>query len=111
MTSAVPEVGLTNAGRLVDLVKPRMRGWLHAYAAIISLVTGACLATVAAVLGSTNAGWSTSVYAATVSLLFGTSALYHRRGWSPRAHQLMNLLDHSMIFIFIAGTYTPFAAL
>jgi hemolysin III len=111
MTSAAPELSLPNAGRLVDLVKPRMRGWLHTYAALISLFTGTALVAVAASLGRTNAGWSTSVYAATVSLLFGTSALYHRLGWSPRAHQLMKRLDHSMIFIFIAGTYTPFAAL
>jgi hemolysin III len=111
MTSAVPEVSVPHPGRLMELVKPRMRGWLHTYAAAISLVTGTALITVAVTLGRTNAGWSTSVYAATVSLLFGTSALYHRRGWSPRAHQLMKRLDHSMIFIFIAGTYTPFAAL
>jgi hemolysin III len=44
-------------------------------------------------------------------MLFGTSALYHRISWSPTAHGLMKRLDHSMIFVFIAGTYTPFAAL
>jgi hemolysin III len=111
MTTAVPDLSLQPHGRLSELVKPRMRGWLHAYAAVISLVTGVTLITVAAILGSHNAGWSTGVYGATVSLLFGTSALYHRRGWSAQAHQLMKRLDHSMIFVFIAGTYTPFAAL
>jgi hemolysin III len=111
MTSAMPDLGLTVPARLAELVKPRMRGWLHAYAAVISVATGAALISVAVALGHNNAGWSTSVYAATVSLLFGTSALYHRRGWSPQAHQLMKRLDHSMIFVFIAGSYTPFAAL
>ncbi|MCW2521915.1 MAG: channel protein hemolysin family [Frankiales bacterium] len=111
MTSALPDLAVAPHGRLSELVKPRMRGWLHAYAAAVSILTGASLITVAAVLGDPNAGWSTGVYAATVSLLFGTSALYHRRGWSAQAHQIMKRLDHSMIFVFIAGSYTPFAAL
>jgi hemolysin III len=46
-----------------------------------------------------------------VALLFGTSAAYHRGSWSPRAHALMARLDHSMIFLLIAGTYTPFCLL
>jgi hemolysin III len=88
-----------------------MRGWLHAYAAIISLATGVTLIAVTAATRGGNAGWSTAIYAATVTMLFGTSALYHRLRWSPRAHGVMKRLDHSMIFVFIAGTYTPFAAL
>jgi hemolysin III len=88
-----------------------MRGWLHAYAAIVSLATGGVLIAVTAATRGGNAGWSTAIYAATVTMLFGTSALYHRLGWSPRAHGVMKRLDHSMIFVFIAGTYTPFAAL
>jgi hemolysin III len=46
-----------------------------------------------------------------VTLLFGTSALYHRRNWNPRGHAVMKRLDHAMIFVFIAGTYTPIAVL
>ena len=47
-----------------------------------------------------------------MSLLFGTSAVYHRVSWStPTRHALVARLDHSMIFLFIAGTYTPFALL
>ena len=94
-----------------DVLKPRMRGWLHAYAALISVVTGATMIAVVAATRGGNAGWSTAIYAGTVTLLFGTSALYHRIRWSPRMHGLMKRLDHSMIFVFIAGTYTPFAAL
>jgi hemolysin III len=51
------------------------------------------------------------VYSLTVCGLFGTSALYHRRVWSERGYQVMRRLDHSMIFVFIAGTYTPFCLL
>jgi hemolysin III len=46
-----------------------------------------------------------------VALLFGTSAAYHRGSWTPRAHAFMARLDHSMIFLLIAGTYTPFCLL
>jgi hemolysin III len=52
-----------------------------------------------------------AVYAISVSGLFGTSALYHRINWSPRARRWMRRLDHAMIFVLIAGTYTPFALL
>lgn len=92
-------------------LKPRLRGWLHAYAAVASVVTGVTLIAVAASLRGGRAGWSTAVYAGTVTLLFGTSALYHRLQWSPRALIMMRRLDHSMIFVFIAGTYTPIAVL
>ena len=97
--------------RPVDLGKPRMRGWLHAYAFFVAVVAGVVLCTIAA----TRPGWSPFVscvvYSVTVCALFGTSALYHRRVWSERGYQIMRRLDHSMIFIFIAGTYTPFAVL
>ncbi|MCW2596595.1 MAG: hemolysin [Pseudonocardiales bacterium] len=92
-------------------LKPRLRGWLHAYAAAVSIVSGAILTAVAFALRGGVAGLTTAIYSATVTLLFGTSALYHRRTWSPRAHVLMKRLDHSMIFVFIAGTYTPIAVL
>jgi len=51
------------------------------------------------------------VYAAAVSALLGTSALYHRITWQPGARRWMRRLDHSMIFVLIAGTYTPVALL
>ena len=51
------------------------------------------------------------MYAASVVGLFGTSALYHRVTWSAAARRWMRRLDHSMIFVLIAGTYTPFALL
>jgi hemolysin III len=92
-------------------LKPRLRGWLHAYAAVVSIVSGAAMIAVAAAVKGGPAGATTSIYCATVTLLFGTSALYHRLNWRPAARRLMKRLDHSMIFVFIAGTYTPIAAL
>src|SRR5664279_6642741 len=112
MTATGPHSSHTDAlvAAVVEL-KPRLRGWLHAYAAAISIGSGVVLVVVAALLRGGKAGSVTAVYAATVTLLFGTSALYHRLSWSPGAHLLMKRLDHSMIFVFIAGTYTPIAAL
>jgi hemolysin III len=89
-----------------DLLRPRMRGWLHAYAFVVSLVTGAVLIAVAPG-GERRLG--AAIYALTVALLFGTSALYHRITWQPGPRAIMKRLDHAMIFVFIAGTYTPFA--
>ncbi len=88
-----------------------MRGWLHTYAFFVALVCGIVLSAVAA----TRPGWtplvSCLIYSVTVCGLFGTSALYHRRVWSERGYQIMRRMDHSMIFVFIAGTYTPLCVL
>ncbi len=97
-----------------DIGKPRMRGWLHTYAFFVAAGCGIALTTLAATeAGRPGAGaaLSCAIYSLTVCGLFGTSALYHRRVWSPRGYKVMRRLDHSMIFVFIAGTYTPFAVL
>jgi hemolysin III len=110
--SGPPHDGTVAAlANVVAELKPRLRGWLHTYAAATSIASGAVLVAVAAALRGGSAGATTAVYAATVTLLFGTSAMYHRIDWRPRAHAFMKRLDHSMIFVFIAGTYTPIAAL
>ena len=109
-SSPVPTTPALVISAVADL-KPRLRGWLHAYAAAVSILSGAALVAVAAALRGGPAVASTSVYAATVTMLFGTSALYHRLNWSERSRALMKRLDHSMIFVFIAGTYTPIAVL
>ena len=92
----------------VAAVKPRLRGWLHAGTFPLAVAAGIVLVSVA----PTTAGRVTaSVYTLTAALLFGTSAVYHRGTWSPRAQRLLKRMDHSNIFLIIAGTYTPFAAL
>jgi hemolysin III len=90
--------------------RPRLRGRLHLFAFFGSIVAGAVLIPLGAVLGA-RAGFSVAVYCLTICGLFGISALYHRRRWSPRGWKIMKRLDHSMIFLFIAGTYTPFSLL
>jgi hemolysin III len=94
------------------LNKPMMRGRLHYWSFFVAIAAGAALVTLAAATVSARAALGTSVYSTTVLGLFGVSALYHRRHWlTGRASALMKRLDHSMIFLFIAGTYTPFALL
>ena len=91
--------------------RPRMRGWLHLFAFFGSIIAGAVLIPLAWAHGGLRAGFPVSLYCLTILGLFGISALYHRRRWSPRGWKVMKRLDHSMIFLFIAGTYTPFALL
>ena len=89
-----------------------MRGWIHFWSLILACVAGATLIALAASTVSSEAAAGTSIYVATVLGLFGVSALYHRKTWrSVGARTWMRRLDHSMIFLFIAGTYTPFAML
>src|SRR5918997_1450126 len=90
--------------------RPRLRGWLHLFSFFGAIVAGAVLIPLGSVLGA-RAGFSVAVYCVTICGLFGVSALYHRRRWSPRGWKIMKRLDHSMIFLFIAGTYTPFTLL
>jgi len=97
--------------RVADLaaaLKPRLRGVLHEAAFAISLITGTALVCLAE---GGRARTAATVYAVSVALLFGTSAAYHRGPWTGRSREVMKRLDHSMIFILIAGTYTPFALL
>ncbi|RZS87573.1 hemolysin III [Motilibacter rhizosphaerae] len=94
--------------RVVGTVKPRLRGWLHAGTFPVAVVAGIVLV---AVSPTERARVATAVFALTAALLFGVSAAYHRFTWSPRAHAVLMRLDHSNIFLIIAGTYTPFGAL
>ena len=89
-----------------------MRGWLHFWSFAASIAACATLIAVSAALVGAVAAATTAVYSVTVLGLFGISALYHRHTWrSPRSRVVMRRLDHSMIFLFIAGSYTPLAVL
>jgi hemolysin III len=91
------------------LAKPRLRGVSHQWAFFVSVVLGTVLVLVAPA-GEPKV--AAAIYAFSVAGLFGSSALYHRINWtSLSARRWMRRLDHSMIFVLIAGTYTPFALL
>ena len=87
--------------------RPALRGWFHVLGLLASLVAGPLL--VAEAHNGTQAA-GLSIYAASLVILFGTSSSFHRIRWTPRARRVMRRLDHSAIFILIAGTYTGVAA-
>jgi hemolysin III len=88
--------------------KPRWRGVSHQWAFFVSLLAGAVLVLIA---DGSEARISAAIYAFSLSALLGVSALYHRVDWRPAVRRWMRRLDHTMIFVLIAGTYTPFAVL
>jgi hemolysin III len=89
-------------------VKPRLRGVSHQYGFFVSLALAVTLVASATSTRSAEAG---AVFGFSVAALLGTSALYHRHDWSPSRRRWMRRLDHSMIFVLIAGSYTPVALL
>jgi hemolysin III len=92
----------------VDPVPPLLRGWLHLVCFLASVPAGIL---VIAAGGSTRARVAGTVYAVGMTAMFGVSAAYHRRRWSPAARRRMQRIDHGTIFLMIAGSYTPLCLL
>jgi hemolysin III len=90
------------------LPRPRLRGWLHLGAFVVAVALGVALVLTAEGASGVSAA---AVYAFAVCGLFGASALYHRGRWRPGVRALLQRIDHSMIFVLIAGTYTPVCVL
>lgn len=88
--------------------RPALRGWSHLVFFVVSLASGPLL-----VLHghTTTQQLCLGIYAFSTTAMLGTSALFHRRRWSPEARRRMRRADHSTIFLFIAGTYTAVAGL
>jgi hemolysin III len=84
--------------------RPVWRGKMHAWTFFASIPAGIALIVVAEGAAATIGA---AIYSATLLLLFGTSAAYHRLAQSERARTIMQRLDHSMIYLLIAGTYVP----
>lgn len=97
------------ATEIQERVKPKLRGWIHEGAFPVSIVAGVILVITA---NGERETLALTIYAFSLSALLGTSALYHRVNWKrPSTRLWMRRLDHSMIFLLIAGTLTPFALL
>jgi hemolysin III len=101
------------ADTVAELIgRPRARGWIHLCSAAIATMGGLALVSAAGVASSQKAVLATLIYTITIVSMFSISAAYHRKHWhNPVAFKWMKRLDHSMIFLFIAGSYTPFALL
>lgn len=91
---------------LVELMKPKMRGWLHLGAAPTAALAGLLLV----ILAPARLRIPIAIYAASTVVLFTISATYHRVNWQPRARRIMQRVDHSAIFVLIAGSFTAVAA-
>lgn len=94
------------AADLVEPIKPRLRGWLHAGMVPASLIAGIALICLAR---TPRAALACAVYSVTAWMLFATSAIYHRGTWGALGEALLRRLDHANIFLIIAGTCTPLA--
>jgi hemolysin III len=92
----------------VEPPRPRMRGRIHQVAFFVAVPASVALILLARGAAATAVA---AIYAATLVAVFGASAAYHRGDWTPRAKRWMKRLDHSMIYLLIAGSYTPIAVL
>jgi hemolysin III len=88
--------------------KPLLRGVLHEIAAFVAAIAGGILVLLAP---GSRARFGALVYGISLVTLFAVSALYHRPTWPERARRVLRRLDHSAIFLLIAGTYTPLSFL
>jgi hemolysin III len=88
--------------------RPVWRGLMHSWAFLVSIPAGILLILVA---DHAAARVAAGVYVGSLLAVFGTSAAYHRLAQSYRAKQVMQRLDHSMIYLLIAGTYVPICLL
>ncbi len=88
--------------------RPRLRGVFHQWAFLLTLPLGLALVLAA---DEPRARFAAGVFALSVAVMFGASALYHRVTWSPSRRLLLRRLDHAGIYGLIAGTYTPFGLL
>lgn len=105
LTKHHPTVRLSE---VIEDVKPHLRGWLHAATAPLALVAGIVLV----VLSPTTATRiGSGIFAASALILFTVSATMHRGRWSCRVNLFLRRVDHSSIFLLIAGSYTPFTLL
>ncbi|WP_040495906.1 PAQR family membrane homeostasis protein TrhA [Ilumatobacter nonamiensis] len=84
--------------------RPSWRGWLHACAFALTIPAGLVLIVLA---DTAAARTSAAIYAASLAMMFGTSAAYHRLARSDVSRRWMQRADHSTIFLLIAGTYVP----
>ena len=88
-------------------VKPLLRGWSHAIAALVAIA--GLVALIVITRHDTGKLVSMLVYGIGLVMLFGVSGTYHLFNWPPRVKDWLRRADHATIFVFIAATYTPLA--
>ncbi len=88
--------------------KPRWRGRIHLGAFLVSLPAGLALVLLSQ---GVSAHVAAALFAVSLAGLFGTSATYHTGTWAPNVRARLQRMDHAMIFVLIAGSYTPLTLL
>ena len=96
------------SGEVEPEKKPSWRGWIHTGVLPIAIAGGIVLGVLAE---GTAAKVASAIFFACSVLLFGTSAIYHRFNWGPKAKLALKRVDHANIFLLIAGSYTPITLL
>ena len=97
---------LETVSDVLEAVRPRLRGWLHAAMTPLAIAAGVVLI----VLAPTELGrLGGAVFLVASVMLYGTSGLYPRFSWGRRGEAILRRMDHANIYVFIAATYTPFA--
>lgn len=99
-----PTQAVASATAAVVAVKPKLRGWFHAGAFPLAVAAGIVLIALAPTVATSV---ECAIFAVSSWLLFGVSGVYHRGTWGPKVHSVLRRLDHTNIFLIIAGTYTP----
>jgi hemolysin III len=90
-------------------IKPLLRGWSHVVGLVAVLALGSVM--IANAADTSRGPGLMIIYVAGTAAMFGVSAAYHRLRWSPKVRTRMSRLDHSTIFLAIAGAYTPVAVI
>ncbi len=85
-------------------IKPKLRGWFHAGVFPLAVAAGIVLIALAPTAATAA---ECAIFAVSSWLLFGVSGVYHRGSWRPKVRGVLRRLDHTNIFLIIAGTYTP----
>ena len=88
--------------------KPRWRGRIHLVAFLASIPAGLLLVLLSQ---GTSAHVGAAIFATSLAALFGISATYHTGNWAPEVRARLRRIDHAMIFVLIAGSYTPITLL
>lgn len=96
------------AARGSEMIVPRLRGVSHAGAFVLAVVAAVVIVRLAP---SGEATAAAAIYGIALAGLFGGSALYHRWPGPPRFKPVLQRIDHSTIFVFIAASYTPIAVI
>lgn len=98
------ESASTNA-LLEAKLKPFLRGWFHAAAAVGAVVLTGILCWLS--WRDTPRLVSLVIYGLSMIELYTVSAMYHIGSWREPIRSRLRALDHANIFVLIAGTYTP----